>query len=53
MVLKLTKIVSLLQYFADVSKKAKAIIAIYIYASESSLFALLEKVLVFMVWLRI
>ena len=43
MVLKLSKIVSFLQFFADISKKPKAVIAIYIYASESSCFALLEN----------
>ena len=43
MVLKLSKIVSFLQYVADVSKKSKAVIAIYVYASESSCFALLEN----------
>ena len=29
--------------FSDVSKKSKAVIAIYVYASESSCFALLEN----------
>ena len=43
MVLKLSKIVSFLQLFADISKKSKAVIAIYIYASESSRFVLLEN----------
>ena len=43
MALKLSKIVSSLQIFADVSKKSKAVIAIYVYASESSRFALLEN----------
>ena len=43
MVLKLSKIVSFLQYVADVSKKSKAVIAIYVHASESSCFALLEN----------
>ena len=37
MVLKLSKIVSFLQFFADVSV---AVIAIYVYASESSRFTL-------------
>ena len=36
MALKLSKIVSFFQFFADVSKKSKAIITIYVYASESS-----------------
>ena len=43
MVFKLSKLVSFLQFFADISKKSKAIIAIYVYASESSRFALLEN----------
>ena len=43
MVLKLSKIMSFLQYFAYVSKKSKAVIAICVYASESSRFALLES----------
>ena len=48
MVLKLPKIVSYLQFFADVSKKLKAAIAIYVYASESFRFTLLKIVLVIM-----
>ena len=32
-----------MQFFADISKKSKAVIAIYVYASESSRFALLEN----------
>ena len=43
MVFKLSKLVSFLQFFADISKKSKAVIAIYVYASESSCFALLEN----------
>ena len=43
MVLKLSKIASFLQFFADVSERFKAVIAIYIYASESSRFALLQN----------
>ena len=43
MVLKLSKIVSFLQFFVDISKKSKAVIAIYVYASASSRFALLEN----------
>ena len=43
MVLKLSKILSFLQFFSDVSKKSNAVIAIYIYASESSRFTLLEN----------
>ena len=48
MVLKLPKIVSYLHIFADVSKKLKAAIAIYVYASESFRFTLLKIVLVIM-----
>ena len=47
MVLKLSKIVSFLQFFADISKKSKAVKAIYVYASESSRFALLENGVVY------
>ena len=43
MLLKLSKIVSFLLFFADISKKSKAVIATYVYASESSCFALLEN----------
>ena len=43
MVLKLSKIVSFLQFFADISKTSKTAIAICVYASESSRFALLES----------
>ena len=42
MVLKLSKIVSFFQIFADFSKKIEAVVAIYVYASESFWFALLE-----------
>ena len=42
MVIKLSKTVSFLQFFADVSKKSKTATAIYVYASESSPFTLLE-----------
>ena len=42
-VMVLTKIVSLLQFFADVSKKSKVVIAIFVYASESTGFALWEN----------
>ena len=35
MVLKLSKKVNFLQFFADLSKKSKSAKAIYIYASES------------------
>ena len=43
MVLILSKIVPFLQFFAHVSEKSKAVIAIYVYASERSHFALLEN----------
>ena len=43
MVLKLSKVVFFLLFFADVSKISKAVIAIYAYPSESSRFALLEN----------
>ena len=43
MVLKLSKIVSFLHFFADISKKSKTVIAIYVYASGSSRFGLLEN----------
>ena len=43
MVFKLSKIVSFLQFFANVSEISKAVIATYVYASESSHFALLEN----------
>ena len=40
MVLKLTEIVSFSQFVAYISKIPKAVIAIYVYAFESSRFAL-------------
>ena len=43
MVLKLSKIATYLQFFADVSKKSKAVIAFYVYVSKSSRFTLLEN----------
>ena len=43
MVLKLSETVSFLQFFANVRKKSKAVITIYLYASESSCFTLLEN----------
>ena len=43
MTLKLSNIVFLLQFFADINKKPKAVIAIYVYVSESSRLALLEN----------
>ena len=44
MVLKLSKIVSFWQFFADISKSSIAVIlVIYVYASESFPFALLEN----------
>ena len=42
-VLKMSKIVPFLQFFANVSKTSKAVVAIYVYASESFHFALLEN----------
>ena len=47
MVLKLSKIVSF-AIFGDVSKKFKVAIAVSVYASESSRFALLKMVPVIM-----
>ena len=41
-VMVLTRIVSFLQFFADVSKKSK-VITIFVYASESTGFALWEN----------
>ena len=41
--LNLSKMVPFLQYFADVSKKFKTAVAIYVYTSESSCFTLLEN----------
>ena len=43
MVPKLSKIVTILQFFADISKKSEAVIAIYVYETESYRFALLEN----------
>ena len=43
MVLKLSETVYVLQLFAGVSKKSKSVKAIYVYASESSHFVLLES----------
>ena len=43
MVLKLSKIVFFLQFFTDVSKKSISLIAIYVYASEVTRFALLRN----------
>ena len=43
MVLKFPKIVSFLQFFVDVSKDSKVVIAIYVYVSESSCSVLLEN----------
>ena len=43
MVIKLSKIVSFLHFFADVSNKSKAVIAVYVYAFESSCFTLFEN----------
>ena len=43
MVLKLSNILSFLQFFCWYQQKSKAVIAIYVYASENSRFALLEN----------
>ena len=43
MVLKLSKIMSSLYFFADVCNKAETVIAVYVYAFESSCFAVLEN----------
>ena len=43
MVLKLPKVVPILQFFVEISKKFKAVIVIYVYVSESSHSALLEN----------
>ena len=43
MVFKLSKIVSILHFFADISKKSKAGIGIYEYASEYSCCVFLEN----------
>ena len=47
MVLKLPKIVHFLQFCADVSKKSYSVKAIYVYASERSHYALLERAVVY------
>ena len=46
------KIMCFLQFFSDVSKKSKAVIAMYVYASESSRFALLKNIIAYytMTW---
>ena len=46
MIPKLSKIVSFLQFFAGVNKRSKAVQIIYIYASESFCFTLLENSIV-------
>ena len=43
MVLKLSKVVSFLHFFAAVSNKSKAVMVVYVYAFERSCFALLEN----------
>ena len=43
MVLKLSEIVSFFLFFADISKNSRAVVAIYVYASESPRFPLLEN----------
>ena len=41
--LKLSKIVSFVQFFADVSKTLEALIAIYVHGPGSSCFVLIEN----------
>ena len=43
MFLKLSKSVSFLHFFADVSNKSEAVIVVYVYAFESSRFTLLRE----------
>ena len=43
MVRRLSKIVFFLQFFADISKKSKAVLAICIYVAEGSRFSSLEN----------
>ena len=43
MVLKLSKNVSFLQFFADIKKEPNAVIAVHVYASETFGFAFLEN----------
>ena len=43
MVLKLSKAVSFSQFLTDISKKSEAVIAVYVYTSECSRFALLDN----------
>ena len=45
MVFKLSKHVSFLHFFADVSNKSKAVTAVYVYAFERSRFTLSENVI--------
>ena len=47
MVCKLSKKVHFLQFCADLSKKSKSVEAIYIYASESSHYSLLENAMIY------
>ena len=47
MVLKLSKKVHFLQFYADLSKKSKFIKVIYIYESERSRYALTENGIVY------
>ena len=47
MVLKLSKKVHFLQFYADLSKKPKFVKAIYIYVSESSQYTLSENDVVY------
>ena len=47
MVCKLSKKVHFLQFCADLSKKSKSVEAIYIYASESSHYSLVENAMIY------
>ena len=53
MVLKLSKKGLFLQFCADLSKKSKAIKAIYIFASERSRYAFQKMVLFIFLWLTV
>ena len=43
LVLKLSKILFFLQFFANISENSKTVVAIYVYASESSCFTFLKN----------
>ena len=50
MVLKLSKMQNFFAFFADVSNKSKAVIAVYVYASEGFRFTLLENGIGYVLW---